>query len=74
MDPDFTHAGGVSDSTRGTLAGKQFFCNISSDLLVSDERAALCAVGSFEALRFHTLKKKKVWEEGVRKCRSQDGR
>lgn len=37
---------------RRTLAGKQFFCNISSDLLVVYERAALCTVGAFESLRF----------------------
>lgn len=43
--------------TRGTLAGKLFSCNISSDLLVGYETAALCAVGTFEVLIFHTLKK-----------------
>lgn len=34
----------VGAYTRGTLVGKQVFCNIFSDLLVDYERAALCAV------------------------------
>lgn len=71
---DFTHPEAVGDYARGGLASKQFSCNISTDPL-DYERAALGAVGTFEALRFHSLKKRKcVQEEGVGKCRSQDGR